>query len=135
MSLPKLKFIIVSGDIGEKSTLQGDGMNIGGYVVLHELARILESLGMDVKMIITSKENRDITEIKNNIFNNFLINPYYAINNNNNPDYDENIYNGNYFESGTWANINLELAKCVNKYKYNKKNTNLFDIDDNTIVI
>ena len=57
MSLPKLKFIIVSGDIGAKSTLEGKGMNVGGYVVLHTLAKILDSLGMDVKMYISSSDN------------------------------------------------------------------------------
>ena len=44
MDLPKLKFLIFSGDIGNKSTQEGNGLNNGGYVALHNLANILDSL-------------------------------------------------------------------------------------------
>ena len=140
MSLPKLKFIIVSGDIGAKSTLEGRGMNVGGYVVLHTLAKILDSLGMDVKMYISSSDNeitdKDVSEIQNNIFNKFVLNPF-SCSTNSELDYDEysnrwytNILDGKTLTKATWRLCNNPFFKIIDKFK-NKEN--LFD--DDMIVI
>ena len=140
MSLPKLKFIIVSGDIGAKSTLEGKGMNVGGYVVLHTLAKILDSLGMDVKMYISSSDNeitdKDVSEIQNNIFNKFVLNPF-SCSTNSELDFDEysnrwftQILDGKTLTKGTWTLFDNQFLKIINKFR-NKEN--LFD--DDTIVI
>ena len=132
MSLPKLKFVILSGDIGKESTQEGNGMNTGGYVVLHELARILESLGMEVKMFITGEEKcTDVKNIKNNIFNKFIINPYGT--DGGNLLWYDNLIDGKNYESGRWCIMNSGLTSLISKYRFNKKCPSI--IDDDTIVI
>jgi len=144
MSLPKLKFMILSSDIGEESTLNGNGMNTGGYVVLHALGRALDSLGMDVKMFVIncndySTPDKDISKIQNKIFNKFVINPfgYNGVSPSNENKgmkrWHTDIFDDNTSTSGTWTFIEKNFTDIVSRTR-NKCRSPCW-ADDDTIVI